>query len=113
MAYALIACAIAFGAALISGALFFASGVGIYIFFEKIYGQRLVWERQKAYEAGIRSELEKRAKEIQALDLPTNKYEAEENKTYAEGLAGLYPKDPTLQEAINTSQKLREIVGDA
>lgn len=111
MAYALIACAIAFGAALISGALFFASGVGLYLFFERVYGHRLVVERQKAYEAGRQAEIARRAKEIKDLELPNNKYEAEEAKTYAEGLAGLYPADPELKKAIEQSQKLKEIVG--
>ena len=117
MVYGSVACAafcgLVLAASIVAGVFYFAAGLGAYLFFERVYHSRKGLECQKAFEAGVRSELEKRAKEIQALDLPTNKYEEQENKTYAEGLAGLYPKDPTLQDAIKTSQKLKEIVGDA
>lgn len=111
MGYAIVACAIVVAAALISGVIFFACGIGTYLLFEYHYGRKLIFERQKSFEAGRREEQQRRAKEIRELELPTNKYEAEEAKTYAEGLAGLYPQDQELQKAIDQSQKLKEMIG--
>ena len=97
----------------ISGAVFFACGIGTYLLFEWFYGRKLGLERQKAFDAGRRSEQDRRAKEIKDLELPNNKYEAEDAKTYAEGLAGLYPEDSSLKEAIENSRKLKEKIGGA
>lgn len=111
MGIAVLSAAIFVGCALLAGAWFFSAGIAVYVFFERAYGQRLIVERQKAYEAGRQAEIARRAKEIRDLELPNNKYEEEEAKTYAEGLAGLYPADPELKKAIEQSQKLKEIVG--
>jgi hypothetical protein len=119
MGYFAIACALFCGAVILAsvwaGGILSLLGVGVYAYLDRIFGAKLKAGRDAAYHDGYeRGKLDgERLKKYNESPMPKTSKEAFETKTWAEGLAALYPSDPELKKELDLLKKEKEMLDNA
>ena len=95
-----------------AGSVLSVLGVCIYAYLDRAFGANLQRGRADAYKAGYdRGKLDgERLKAYTESPLPKTVNEAFETKTWAEGLAALYPSDPEIKKEVDRITKERKML---
>jgi hypothetical protein len=110
-AFALVCCA-CIAAAVWTGTVLSILAVGIYAYFDRIFGAKLQRGRADSFKDGYDRGFKdgERLKKYNESELPKTAREAEESKSYAESLIGLMPNNPELKAEVEALKKERKLL---